>query len=61
LKVIAAEGCGVEVGPDGSTDTGAVAGGLIPGILSNDKEQALSNSTNRLTMESSLRVEKQRK
>jgi hypothetical protein len=58
LKVIAAEGCGVEVGPAGSAAAGDVAGGLIPGMFSSDKEQELSNSTNRLTKEGSLRAEK---
>jgi hypothetical protein len=58
LKVIAADGCGEGVDPIGDNGAGAEVGELIPGILSNESEQALSNSTNRLTRLSSLRVEK---
>jgi hypothetical protein len=54
---MAAEGCGVEVGPDGETGMGVVVDGLIPGILSSDKEQPLSSRTNRLDRQSSLRIE----
>jgi hypothetical protein len=61
LKVIAAEGCRVEVGPEAGTGTGAELGGLIPGRLSNEKEQAFSNRTNKLARQSSLRVEERSK
>jgi hypothetical protein len=57
LKVIAAAGCGVEVGPAGDAGSGTEVGELIPGILSNESEQALSKSPSRLTRQSSLRVE----
>jgi hypothetical protein len=51
-------GTGAEVAGKLIPSTGAeVAGELIPGTLSNEKEQPLSSNTNRLSRESSLRID----